>query len=121
MDAKVDERTGMSAELQPPTRGLSLRWMLMGGGVLLALVGGLWYYLASGRYVSTDDSSVQAAQATISANVPGRVIELDVHDNQSVHRGEVLYQLDARPYQIAVDDTRARLAAARMQILAAEA
>src|ERR1700735_5721225 len=106
MDAKVDQAAGMNAELQaPPARaGLSLRWLLMGGGVLLAIVAGLWYYLASGRYVSTDDSSVQAAQATISANVPGRVVELDVYDNQTVQRGQVLYQLDARPYQIAVDD-----------------
>src|SRR3984885_10449886 len=121
MDAKVDERTGMSAELQPPTRGLSLRWMLMGGGVLLALVGGLWYYLASGRYVSTDDSSVQAAQATISANVPGRVIELDVHDNQNVHRGDVLFRLDDRSFRIAVEEAQAKLASARMQINAAKA
>jgi membrane fusion protein, multidrug efflux system len=121
MDAKVDARTGMSAELQPPTRALSLRWMLMGGGVLLALVGGLWYYLASGRYVSTDDSSVQAAQATISANVPGRVIELDVHDNQNVHRGDVLFRLDDGMYRIAVEEAQAKLASARMQINAAKA
>ena len=121
MDTKVDERTGMSAELQPARRALSLRWMLMGGGVLLALVAGLWYYLASGRYVSTDDSSVQAAQATISANVPGRVIELVVHDNQSVHRGDVLFRLDDRSFRIAVEEAQAKLASARMQINAAKA
>jgi len=121
MDAKVDERTGMSAELQPAGRGLSLRWMLMGGGVLLALVAGLWYYLASGRYVSTDDSSVQAAQATISANVAGRVIELDVHDNQIVRRGDVLFRLDDSLYRIALEEAQAKLASARMQINAAKA
>jgi membrane fusion protein (multidrug efflux system) len=121
MDAKVDERTGMSAELQPASRSLSLRWMLMGGGVLLALVAGVWYYLASGRYVSTDDSSVQAAQATISANVPGRVIELDVHDNQNVRRGDVLFRLDDSLYRIALEEAQAKLASARMQINAAKA
>jgi membrane fusion protein (multidrug efflux system) len=121
MDAKVDERTGMSAELQPASRALSLRWMLMGGGVLLALVAGLWYYLASGRYVSTDDSSVQAAQASISANVPGRVIELGVHDNQNVRRGDVLFRLDDGLYRIALEEAQAKLASARMQINAAKA
>ena len=70
----------------------------MGGGIVLAIVAGLWYYLATGRYVSTDDSSVQAAQATISANLPGRVIELDVHDNQAVRRGDVLFRLDDRQF-----------------------
>src|ERR1700683_5192210 len=121
MDAIADDVTDSRAALKPDHRRSSCRWMLMAGGVLLVIVAGLWYYLASGRYVSTDDSSVQAAQATISANVPGRVVELDVYDNQTVQRGQVLYQLDARPYQIAVEDGRAKLAAARMQILAAEA
>jgi membrane fusion protein (multidrug efflux system) len=121
MDAKVDERSGMSTELQPAGRVLSLRWLLMGGGIALAIVAGLWYYLATGRYVSTDDSSVQAAQATISANVPGRVIELDVHDNQAVHRGDVLFRLDDRLFRIAVEEAQAKLASARMQIGAAKA
>lgn len=97
------------------------RWVLMYGGVLVVLAGALWYYLAGGRYVSTDDSSVQAAQASISTNVPGRVVEIDVHDNQRVQAGEVLFRLDERPFRIALEDARARLAAARMQIGAARA
>jgi membrane fusion protein (multidrug efflux system) len=123
MDAKVDQRAGVAAELPPPQARAALirRWVLMGGGVLLAIVAGIWYYLATGRYVSTDDSSVQAAQASISANVPGRVIELDVHDNQQVHRGEVLFRLDDRSFRIAVEEAQAKLASARMQINAAKA
>jgi membrane fusion protein (multidrug efflux system) len=121
MDAEVAERTGMSAELQSERGTARLRWALMGGGVALALVAGLWYYLASGRYVSTDDSSIRAAQATISANVPGRVVELDVRDNQSVHRGDVLFRIDDRAYRIAVEEAQAKLASARMEIGAAKA
>ena len=121
MDARVDERTDLSAKLESDRSSARLRWLLMGGGIALALVAGLWYYLATGRYVSTDDSSIRAAQATISANVPGRVIELDVHDNQSVRRGDVLFRLDDRPFRIAVEEAQAKLAAARMQISAAKA
>ena len=121
MDAEADERTGMSTELQPTRRAARLRWALMGAGVVLAIVAGLWYYLASGRYVLTDDSSVEAAQVTISANVPGRVVELEVHDNQNVHRGDVLFRLDDRLFHIAVEEAQAKLAAARMQIGAAKA
>jgi membrane fusion protein, multidrug efflux system len=121
MDAKVDERTSFSSERAPQRRALSLRWMLMGGGMLAALVAGLWYYLATGRYVSTDDSSVQAGQASISASVPGRVVELLVHDNQSVHRGDVLFRLDDRLFRIAVEEAQAKLASARMEISAAKA
>jgi len=121
MDARVDERTAQNGELAQARRTALLRWLLMGGGVALALVVALWYYLASGRYVSTDDSSIRAAQATISANVPGRVIALEVHDNQSVHRGDVLFRLDDRPFRIAVEEAQAKLATARMQISAAKA
>jgi len=130
MDSKVDEHRGMSSVTGAPgaagepalrRRGLSLRWVLMGGGLVLALVAGLWYYLATGRYVSTDDSSVQAGQVSISASVPGRVIELPVHDNQSVHRGDVLFRLDDRLFRIAVEEAQAKLASARMEISAAKA
>ena len=95
---------------------MRLRWLLMGGGVALAIVAAVWYYLATGRYVSTDDSSVQAAQTTISANVPGRVIELDVHDNQLVRQGDVLFRIDDRAFRIAVEEAQAKLASSRMEI-----
>jgi membrane fusion protein, multidrug efflux system len=124
MDAMVQEHAATEAVDQAERvqrRRARLRWALMLGGVLLALIGGLWYYLASGRYVSTDDSSVQAAQTSISANVPGRVVELDVRDNQSVRRGDILFRIDNRPFRIAVEDAHAKLAAARMQIGAAKA
>jgi membrane fusion protein (multidrug efflux system) len=111
---------GMTAARPAPQRS-RLRWVLMYGGVIVVLAGALWYFLAGGRYVSTDDSSVQAAQASISTNVPGRVVEIDVHDNQHVHQGDVLFRIDDRPFRIALEDARAKLAAARMQIGAAQA
>jgi membrane fusion protein (multidrug efflux system) len=123
MDAEVHE-SGAAAEraaARTLRRRARLRWTLMGGGVAVAMIAGLSYYLISGRYVSTDDSSVQAAQTSISANVAGRVVELDVHDNQPVRRGQVLFRLDDRPFHIAVEDAQAKLAAARMQIGAAKA
>jgi membrane fusion protein (multidrug efflux system) len=121
MDAQVERRTDVDADAVSARRTARRRWLLMGGGVLVAIVAGLWYYLASGRYVSTDDSSVQAAQVSISANVSGRVVELDVHDNQMVHRGDVLFRLDDRPFRISVQEAQAKLAAARLQIGAAKA
>jgi membrane fusion protein, multidrug efflux system len=120
MDAMVEQHTQDEA-IRFQRRRARLRWSLMLGGVLVAAIGGLVYYLATGRYVSSDDSSVQAARTSISTNVPGRVVELDVHDNQSVRRGDVLFRLDDRPFRIAVEDAQAKLASAQMQIGAAEA
>jgi membrane fusion protein, multidrug efflux system len=77
---------------------------------------GLYVYLSSGRYQSTDDAYTQAATVSISANVAGRVSEVDVADNALVRRGATLFQLDSAPFRIAVSDAAARLAAARLQI-----
>jgi membrane fusion protein, multidrug efflux system len=92
-----------------------LRWPLM----LLAPLGllvGAYLYFTSGRYQGTDDAYTQAATVSISANVAGRVLEIYVHDNEIVKRGDRLYRLDDAPYRIAVSDAEARLASARLQI-----
>jgi membrane fusion protein, multidrug efflux system len=124
MHAPADELvsdTVQPTELRRRWIGLSLRWRLILGGILVTVVAVLWYYLGTGRYVSTDDASIQAAQTTISANVSGRVVDLAVHDNQVVHRGDLLFRLDDKPLQIALEDAQAKLAMARLQIVAGRA
>jgi membrane fusion protein (multidrug efflux system) len=53
---------------------------------------------------------------SISANVAGRVIEIEVRDNALVQRGATLFKLDDAPFRIAVSDAAARLADTRLQI-----
>jgi membrane fusion protein (multidrug efflux system) len=84
--------------------------------VIAIAAGGAYFYAASGRYQSTDDAYTQAATVSISANVPGRVSEVDVKDNEMVRRGAVLFRLDDAPFRIAVSAEAARLAATRLQI-----
>jgi membrane fusion protein (multidrug efflux system) len=93
-----------------------LRLLLMVVLPLVLILGGTWWYLTSGRYVSTDDAYVQANAVAVSADVAGRVVEVDVHDNQLVHKGDLLLKLDDRPYRIAVERARAELANARLQV-----
>ncbi len=86
-------------------------------GVPLLMVGaGLYFYLTSGRYQSTDDAYLRAAQVAISADVSGRVSAVDVRDNQRVRRGQILFRLDDRAYRIAVQAAQARLAGARLAV-----
>ncbi len=108
-------------ERQSPSLRDRLRWPLMIGVPLIAMAGGLYYYFTTGRYQSTDDAYVRAAQVSISSNVSGRVSEVDVRDNQRVHRGDSLFRLDQRPFRIAVDEARARLASSRLQVEALKA
>jgi membrane fusion protein, multidrug efflux system len=93
-----------------------LRLPLMIGGPAVGLVAALIIYLTGGRYERTDDAYVQTASVAISSNVAGRVQELDVRDNQLVHRGEILFRLDDQPFRIAVEEAEAQLSGARLQV-----
>lgn len=93
-----------------------LRMPLMVGGPALLLIVGLAYYIASGRYVSTDDAYVQVGRTSISTNAPARVVEVLVKDNQYVKRGDILFRLDAKQYDIALREAEAQLSTARLNV-----
>ena len=91
------------------------RLLLIGGPVAVVAVA-LIFYLMTGRYVSTDDAYIQAAKADISTEVSGRIVQINVRDNQYVHKGDVLFLLDTPSFNIAVADARAQLAAAMIKV-----
>jgi membrane fusion protein (multidrug efflux system) len=98
-----------------------LRVPLMVLGVVAVAIGALTFWLTGGRYMSTDDAYVQAARASISSNVSGQVAQILVHDNERVHRGQLLFRLDDQPYRIAVEAAQAKLAGARLTVFAGKA
>src|SRR5215831_5840960 len=56
---------------------------------------------------STYDASIQAYIVNMAPEVSGRIVELNVLDNQQVKEGQVLFQIDPKPYQLRVDQARA--------------
>src|ERR1700692_3250209 len=98
------------------TRLQRLRWPLMSLAAIAVVGGGAYFYIKGSRYQSTDDAYAQAATASISANVAGRVIEIEVRDNELVQHGATLFKLDDAPFRIAVSDAAAHLADSRLQI-----
>src|ERR1700761_7786907 len=82
------------------------RPLLIAGPVLVIVCAAI-LYLMGGRYASTDDAYLQAARVQVSANISARVVEIDVHDNQIVKAGDVLFKLDRRPFEIAVASAEA--------------
>jgi len=104
------------AEQVGKTRLQRLRWPLMSLAAIAVLGGGTYVYIKGGRYQSTDDAYAQAATVSISADVGGRVSEIEVRDNELVRRGATLFKLDDAPFRIAVSDAAAHLADTRLQI-----
>jgi membrane fusion protein, multidrug efflux system len=96
------------------------RPLLIAGPVLVVIVIA-YFYLTGGRFVSTDDAYLQAARTDISASIDGRVIAVMVKDNQQVHKGDVLFILDGKDSAIAVENAKARLAAAKLDVAALKA
>jgi membrane fusion protein, multidrug efflux system len=116
--AAIDSRTGIVRK-RPLRQRLRLPLMLL-GPIVVILAAGYWY-LTTGRFVSTDDAYVEAARVAISNEVSGRVATVNVRDNEQVKQGQVLFTIDPRPFEIAVADAKAQLAAARLEIEAMKA
>jgi membrane fusion protein, multidrug efflux system len=64
----------------------------------------------------TDDATVRANFVGIAPQVNGHIVELLVRDNQQVNEGDLLFQIDPRPYQIALERARATLALTRNEV-----
>ena len=92
------------------------RFLLLIGGPVVVALAAIAFYMTGGRYVSTDDAYVQAARVDVSADIAGRVSDVNVRDNQLVHAGQTLLVLDSRSFRIAVEGAQAQLAEARRRI-----
>ncbi|HVC28372.1 MAG TPA: HlyD family secretion protein [Gammaproteobacteria bacterium] len=89
----------------PRTRRLTL----MVAGPLLLVVLGLWYWIHSERYQSTDNAYVVADQVDVATQIAGRVSAVPVTQNQAVIPGQVLLRIDPTPFQLALDQANANL------------
>ena len=116
---QADTAIPIDAEAKPRRRYGRLALMLS-VPLLLALVGG-YFWLTSGRYVSTDNAYVQQDKVSVSAEVAGPVVEVAVRENQRVRRGDLLFRIDPRPYRIALEQANAQIAAANVSVHRLEA
>ena len=76
---------------------------------LVALVAGLTFYLNGGRYVTTDDAYVGAQKVLITPDISGKIVKIAVKEGQHVSSGDALFQIDPVPFQLAVEQARAKL------------
>ena len=92
-----------------PSRRILVRSVLLVMIPLVMLCVGLYLYAAGGRYVTTENAYVKANVIIISPEISGRVTMVGIEDNQPVALDQVLLKLDARPYEIELARTRARM------------
>jgi multidrug efflux system membrane fusion protein len=84
--------------------------------VSTAVVLGLVILVEVNRQPRTDDAEVLANFIGIAPQVEGPIVRLNVRDNQFVKQGELLFEIDDRPYQYALENALSQQAALEGQI-----
>jgi len=84
---------------------------------LLAVIGLIAVYVITSRHPETDDAEVFANYIGIAPVVEGPILQLNVADNQRVKQGDLLFQIDDRPYKYALDHAISDQAALEGQIV----
>jgi multidrug resistance efflux pump len=110
--------------LSPLTIGRKLlrsarAWVLFVLVVIAALVA---YYVLSDRHTPfTTDAYVQAYVIQVAPRVEGQIVHVHVRENQPVKKGELLFEIDRRPFQHRVDLLIAKRVQAVQQVAQLEA
>src|ERR1700738_3726845 len=104
-------KLGFSQDSRPKTIR-KLRIAIISGAVVLGLV----VLFEAHRQPRTDDAEVTANFIGIAPQVEGPIVRLKVRDNQFVKKGELLYEIDERPYQYALERALSEQAALEGQI-----
>lgn len=106
----------MDSDTSTKSRKLLGRWV-SAGIVIAALALGLVVLYQTNYYPRTDDAEVFANFIGIAPQVEGPIIRLNVRDNQFVKKGELLFEIDERPYQYALQKASSEQAALEGQIV----
>ena len=82
-----------------------------------ALMTGLWVVYETTRYPRTDDAEVFANFIGIAPQVDGPISRLAVEDNAFIKQGGLLFEIDPRPYEYALQGARSDLRTLEGQIV----
>jgi membrane fusion protein (multidrug efflux system) len=82
---------------------------------LVVLIAGLAFWLAGGRYISTDNAYVGAQKVLITPDISGKLSKVTVHEGEHVGAGDVLFEIDPVPFQLALQSAQSKLDAVRTQ------
>ena len=101
-------------EQAPPKKSSNKRLIAIVVVVVLILIAGLWYWHST-YSEDTDDAQVDGNLYQVSSRVTGQVVHVDVDEEQYVHQGDPIAEIDPKDYQVALEQAQADLANAQAQ------
>jgi membrane fusion protein, multidrug efflux system len=111
-----EERDSGNGEHQPKKPPLYKKpaFLISAAVVLIILIiGGVIFWLHARQYTSTDDAYIDGHATQVSPRVAALTVALHVDDNQLVHKGDLLVELDPTDYQLALDQATAEAGSSR--------
>jgi len=114
-EKRSKQRTAATDKVRQLRRRERIRWVLFALLPLALIIGGYWY-VTGGQVMSTDDAYVNAEKVGVSTDVSGIVQQVAVEENERVAAGQILYRLDPRQFQIALNNAKANLAQIALMI-----
>ncbi|GEO01085.1 membrane protein [Novosphingobium sediminis] len=110
-----------AAERRKATRLKRMRLIAMLLVPALIVGGALYWWFGQPGEVSTDNAYVKQDIVSIAGEVNGLVVEVNVHENQQVKAGDVLFRIDPTSYRVAIQQADAQIAGAQARITALQA
>ena len=102
-----------AAPVQRTRRGTIVSWSI----VAAAVITGLLVIHITDKYPRTDDAEVFANFIGIAPQVEGPLVSLPVQDNEFVKQGGLLFEIDPRPYEYALEKSKSDLSTLEGQIV----
>ncbi|MEO8724394.1 MAG: HlyD family secretion protein [Sphingobium sp.] len=117
---RIKPMDGVSAKISQiappvPTEKKQRKLLFFSLPVLIALGSGA-YWLLSGNTVSTDNAYVRQDIVSVSSDVIGKIVAVNVKENQQVKAGDVLFRIDDAPYRVALAQADSQVAQAQVAV-----
>jgi len=100
----MDEKKPTAAPASFKTKAIRVA---LGAFVFLALIVGLYVWIHSWYYESTDDAFIEGHVVTVGTKLSNTVSQVLIDDNYQVKKGQLLVQIDPRDYQVQFDSAQA--------------
>jgi len=115
----ADQNEQPTQEQQAPPKDNSKKKLIIIVVVTVLVLAALFFYWRSTFTEDTDDAQVDGNLYQISARVAGQVVHVDVEEEQFVHAGDPIAEIDPKDYEVALEQAQANLASAEAQYIQA--
>ncbi len=120
-NASADDPSNDDAKPPLSRRQKLLRAAAIAAVAAVVVIGGVAYWLHARHFEDTDDAFIDGHIVQMASKVAGYVVSLRVKDNELVHAGDLLLEIDPREFQVSLEQAKAAEATAQGKLAQAEA